>query len=228
MVITGVLLSVAAGSTALAETGPTKLEQFRRGHQAGFRLGVWSNSGDLPISLDTSGVVQYQASVGNTSFYAEAYLGIRLMPQAMLEFTGGMVNRGAVTVQSGGYVYYGNISLYPLTVRLKLYPLGGLGMSFQPYVMGGGGVYFGKNNIQFSNDYFAAYAERSVTDFNVVFGGGIDWPIASKIALDVQAAYLPMTFSKGLFGARDYSGVAITVGIKYVLPSLKGKQSPRH
>jgi hypothetical protein len=225
---TAFVLIAIISTVAVADASLTKAEQFRKGHQAGLRLGVWSNTGDLPISLDTSGVVQYQTSIGNSSFYAEAYLGIRIMPEAMVEIAGGMVNRGEVTEQVAGNVYYGNISLYPVTLRLKLYPLGGLPLSFQPYVMGGGGVFFGKNNIQFSNDVFAAYAERSVTDFNFVFGGGFDWPIASKIALDAQAAYLPMTFKNGLFGARNYSGVAITVGIKYVLPSLKGKQTPRH
>ena len=89
-------------------------------------------------------------------------------------------------------------------------------------------MHFGKNNIQFSTDYYAAYNERSVTDFNLVLGGGVDWPISSRFALDAQAIYLPMTFSKELFGARDYSGVAITVGVKYLLPTLKGKQEQKH
>lgn len=166
-------------TSAYADTSvPTKADQFRRSHQAGIRLGVWSNTGDLPVPLDTSGSVQYRASVNSASFYAEAYLGIRIFPQAIVEIAAGIVNRGEVTVRSNGYDYYGNISLYPVNLRLKLYPIGGLRTQFQPYVTAGGGLHVGKNNIQFSSDYYAAYNERSVTDFNLVLGGGVDWPIS--------------------------------------------------
>ncbi len=219
------LLAMMSVSTASAgDTTLTKMERYRKSHQAGVRLGVWSNTGDLPVSLDTSGSTRYRAFVNSTSFYAEVYLGIRLLPQGIVEIAAGLANRGDVTVESEGYVYYGNISLYPISVRLKVYPLGGTQAPFQPYVMAGGGLHIGKNNIQFSDDYYAEYVERSVTDFNLVFGGGVDWPLSSKIALDAQAVYMPSTFSKELFGSSDYSGVAITVGVKYLLPTLRGKK----
>jgi len=227
-VVIFLLIGVTITSAFADNVALTKADQFRKSHQAGIRLGVWSNTGDLPVPLDTSGSTQYRASVNSASFYAEAYLGIRVLPQAILEIAAGIVNRGEVTVLSNGYNYIGNISLYPVNLRLKLYPIAGLRTPVQPYVMAGGGLHIGKNNIQFSNDYYAAYNERSVTDVNFVFGGGMDWPLSSKIALDMQAAYLPMTFSKGLFGSRDYSGVAITVGVKYLLPTLKGKQDQKH
>jgi opacity protein-like surface antigen len=222
------LIAITYTSAWADNTTVTKTDQWRRSHQVGVRLGIWSNAGDLPVLLDTSGSTQYRASVKSASFYAEAYLGIRIIPQAMAEIAAGIVNRGEVTVRSEDFDYYGNISLYPINLRVKLYPIAGARTPIQPYVMAGGGLHIGKNNIQFSNDYYAAYNERSVTDFNFVFGGGMDWPISSRLTLDLQAALLPMTFSKELFGTRDYSGVAVTVGMKYLLPTLKGKQEREH
>jgi len=226
--IVSLLVAITFTSVFADNTALTKTDQFRRSHQAGIRLGVWGNRGDLPTPLDMSGEDQYRADIKNANFYAEAFLGIRVLPQAMVEIAAGLVNRGEVTVRSDGYDYYGNISLYPVNLRLKLYPIAGLRTPFQPYIMAGGGLHIGKNNIQFSNDYLAEYRERSVTDFNFVFGGGMDWPLSSRMALDIQGAYLPMTFSKDLFGVRDYSGVAVTVGVKYLLPTLKGKQDQKH
>lgn len=225
-VFVAVVLSIALahGSAEAVEIAPSKADQLRRGHQAGIRFGVWGNTGKLPVSDTTSTDFSYIADVKKASFYAEAYLGIRVWPQLIVEFAVGMVNRGDVIVRSSGYNYYGNISIYPVSVRLKFYPIAGVSSPFQPYILVGGGLHIGKNNIQFSNDYYAAYNERSVTDVNGEFGGGLDWPLSSRIALDIQANYLPITFSKELFGERDYSGVAVTVGIKWLLPTLRGKQ----
>ena len=224
VVFVGLLTLACAASAVAVEAVASKGEMLRRSHQAGVRMGVWSNSGDMPVASDSIGSYRYIADVKEASFYAEVYLGIRVMRPLILELAAGITTRGDVTVRNDLYDYYGNISLYPINVRLKLYPLAGTQSPYQPYVMAGGGLHIGKNNIQFSSDYYASYYERSVTDFDFVFGGGLDWPISTKIALDIQAAYLPMKFSKELFGAQDYSGVTITVGVKYLLPSLKGKK----
>jgi len=217
------LLAALVSPVSAVDLSGSKGEALRRNHQVGVRLGVWSNSGQLPKASDSVGSYWYIADVKDASFYAEVYLGIRVMRQLMFELSAGMTNRGDVTVRNDLYDYYGNISLYPINVRLKLYPFAGTRSPYQPYLMGGGGLHIGKNNIQFSNDYYAAYNERSLTDLDFVFGGGLDWPLSTKVALDLQAAYLPMKFSKELFGAHDYSGVIITVGVKYLLPTLRGK-----
>jgi opacity protein-like surface antigen len=209
------------------EVTASKGEMLRQSHQVGVRLGVWSNAGDKPVASNSIGSLQYVADINDATFYAEFYLGIRVMRPLMVEVSAGITNRGDVTVRNDLYDYYGNISLYPINVRLKLYPFAGTRSSYQPYLLAGGGMHIGKNNIQFSTDYYAAYNERSVTDFNFVVGGGLDWPVSTKVALDLQAAYLPTTFSKELFGSRDYSGVTVTVGVKYLLPTLHGKTHQR-
>lgn len=218
------LLAASSYSVGAVEKAPTKGEALSRNHQFGVRLGVWSNSGQLPRASDSVGSYWYFADVKDASFYAEVYFGMRIMRPLILELSAGMTNRGDVTVRNDFYDYYGNISLYPINVRLKLYPFAALRSPYQPYIMGGAGLHIGKNNIQFSNDYYAAYNERSLTDLDFVFGGGMDWPLTTRIAMDFQAAYLPMKFSKELFGAKDYSGVIITVGVKYLLPTLRGKK----
>lgn len=219
--VAGFLFAV---SVSAVEITSSKADQLRMGHQAGIRLGVWGNAGKLPTTDTLSGDFSYIADIKDASFYAEAYLGIRVWSPLMIEIAVGITNRGDVTVRSNGYSYYGNVAVYPVSVRLKIYPLASVRSPFQPYLLVGGGLHIGKNNIQFSDDLYAAYNERSVTDVNGEFGGGLDWPVSSKIALDIQANYMPTTFSKELFGVKDYSGVAVTVGIKWLLPTLNGKQ----
>lgn len=218
------LLATLPNAAGAVEAAPSKGDALSRNHQFGVRLGVWSNSGQLPRASDSVGSFSYFANVKDASFYAEVFFGMRIMRPLILELSAGITNRGDVTVRNDLYDYYGNISLYPVNVRLKLYPLAALGARYQPYIMGGAGLHIGKNNIQFSNDYYAAYNERSLTDLDFVFGGGLDWPLTNRIAMDLQVAYLPMKFSKELFGTKDYSGVIITVGVKYLLPTLRGKK----
>ena len=58
--------------------------------------------------------------------------------------------------------------------------------------------------------------EASETTFDYVVGGGMDWPVASIVAMDFQVQYMPIDFSEELIGVRDYSSFTITVGVKYL------------
>lgn len=221
----GLALCLAAAGSPAADQQAASGTDFNRRHQVGARLGVWGNLGGSGPQADTIGSSYYDTDIKEASFYLEGYFGYRLSRPLVMELVGGIVNRGDVSIDDNGESFIGNLVLYPIQLRLKLYPLSGTASALQPYIMGGGGLYHGRNNIQFSNSYnpFIRYIGESQTDLNYVLGGGVDWPVAGSLALDINAAYFPIHFSKDLIFIRDYKAITVTVGAKYVLPLTRKK-----
>ncbi|MFZ1685320.1 MAG: outer membrane beta-barrel protein [Candidatus Zixiibacteriota bacterium] len=218
------LLLIFIAASLHAQTAPLTREQaFNKSHQVGARIGVWGNLGDRPPVRDSSASYQFETDVKGGSFYAEGYAAFRIWRPLMFEISLGIVNRGDVTIDDldFGYSYIGNLILYPMQARLKLYPLARSNSSIQPYLMAGGGIIHGRNNIQFSNDYYAEFNEQSATTVNFTLGGGLDFPISHQIGLDLNANYLPIHFSKELFAIKNYSALTVTVGVKYLYTSKK-------
>jgi outer membrane protein W len=216
LILSYALLGLAIPGTAQADDYPL----FNEKHQAGIRLGVWANNGESPT--DFVGISE--TSFKDANFYFEGYFAYRLLPQAMLEFSLGIVNRGSVTFKEAGATNVGNVLVHPILLQLKLYPLASLKAKLQPYLLAGGGLYYGRRRVQFttsSDVYYYGLVEQSGTDFNYVLGGGIDWPIATTIGLEVGVKYMPIEFSKKLQTIRDYDAVAFTVGVKYLYSSKK-------
>ncbi len=200
-------------------------EQFNHQSQGGIRIGVWGNLGDKPSAFGTNDTSTYTTNIKNASFYFEAYFGYRLAPAFMLEFAFGIVNRGDITVVDNGDQFIGSLLVYPIQVRGKVYPLGAKALGVQPYLMAGGGLYYGRNSIQFASTsyYFNSFTGESQTDFNFMLGGGADWPLSHTVALDGNVSYMPINFSKGLISVKNYNAFTVTVGIKYLLPLKKNK-----
>ena len=216
------IFAVGAPSESARSQAPSK--EFRTMHQAGFRLGGWANLGDSPVktATGTSGA-SYDIDFKGGAFYSEAYVGYRFSPLFMGEFSLGIFNRGEVSLVDGTDQFFGNLVVYPFTMRAKVYPLGNSKSGFQPYLSGGVAFYYARHNIQFyrSDAIFLALNTTSATDFDLIGGGGIDLPIAQKFALDFSATYMPLKFSKELMTIKDYGGLSITVGFKYLFSSMK-------
>lgn len=192
---------------------------FERRHQAGVRIGVWANNGDLPPSRleDGSGNV-LETDINSANIYLEGFGAYRLFSRGLLEFSVGFANRGDVNFLEGGREYFGNLILYPILVQFKYYlprPAG----NFLPYLEAGGGIYYGRHSVQFTNDAYFAFSEVSGTDVNYVVGGGFDWPVSHSIALGLDAKYMPISFGKGLVEITNYRAITVTVGIKYLFKS---------
>lgn len=222
--LSAAIMSLLLVGTVLADSATmSPQEHFNVSHQAGVRLGVWGNMGDKPLAYSADSVNQsyFKSNIKEANFYAEGYFGFRLSRPLMLELAAGIVNRGDVNAQEAGYVYYGNLLIYPIQLRLKLYPLGGMTMKYQPYLMAGGGLYYGRNSITLSSDYYAQYREQSRTNFNFVLGAGVDYPILTQVGLDLNFSYMPINFSSGLLEAKSYNAVTVTVGVKYLYTSRK-------
>lgn len=210
------ILPVVAGAETMARP-------FKAQHQAGIRLGGWANLGDSPTASQTSGSASYEVDFKGGAFHFEGFVGIRFSPALMGEFSLGIFNRGDVNLTDGSDQFFASLLVYPLLLKAKVYPLGNSGARIQPYLTAGGGFYYARHDIQFyrSDLFFAGFDTQSATSIEYTLGGGIDLPLASKIGLDLNVAYMPLKFSKDLITIRNYDGLAITLGVKYLFSSLR-------
>jgi outer membrane protein W len=185
---------------------------------------VWHNLGETPAAtgpLDTGGGGSgtYKTNVGDNSFVIEGHYGIDLFSGLMVEFSLGAVNRGSVTLQEGTDTDVGNLLIYPILVQLKFYPARSLKWRLQPFVLGGGGLHFGRRSVQFTNAggyYYSNWEEDSGTNFNYVAGAGLDYSLGSSVGLDFVVKYMPIHFSKSLVTIEDYDAISFTLGVKYL------------
>jgi len=198
-------------------------------YQAGARLGVWYNLGDNPPEADTANT--FTTNFHDASFFFEGFGAMRLTSMLMGELSLGIANRGSVTFDVDGRSNIGNLLMYAILVQLKFYPMASANSKLQPYVTGGGGFYYGRRTVQFTNTYpyYPGLDEKSATDFNYVLGGGFDYKVASMVALDFNVKYMPAYFGgDGLMTVNDYGALAFSIGAKYLTSgSSKDKESRR-
>ena len=212
-------------------TAPVDL--FLTQHQAGLRLGVWSNQGELPPTAGdiTSGETDiitgfFKTSINSASAYVEGYFGYRLSSRLVGELSLGTVNRGSVTLAdtsgTSAASDVGNLMIYPVLAQLKLYAPKIPNTNLHPFILAGGGLHYGRRNVQFTNsqNYYANWQEETATDFNYVVGGGFDWPIAGSIGLDFTVKYMPINMS--LVVIDKYDALAFTIGVKYLYIQKQG------
>ena len=217
LVLTGLILFCFSAAEIRAASADDSAELFPNQHQAGFRLGVWNNRGDTPPPAgQVNETGEFKTNIHGSSAYVEAYFGYRLLSLAMVELSLGSVNRGSVTITDQGASDIGNLIIYPVVVQLKFYTGRLPGTKLYPFGIIGGGLYHGRRNVQFtsSQSYYSNWQEESATDFNYVVGGGIDWPIASQIGLELCVKYMPMNLSLVTIEKQD--ALAFTVGVKYL------------
>ena len=131
------------------------------------------------------------------------------------------------------------MQIYPILAKLKFFPFGATNfcafssqrLNIFPYLVLGGGFYYGRHDIQIATGYEAYirqnFGEDSRTAVTYVLGAGFDWPLASVVALDFQAQYMPIEFSGDLVGIDDYRALTITVGVKYLMSKNKNNQHNR-
>ena len=230
MIVTLSFLFLLVVTGAAQTVDPAEL--FGKQHQAGVRIGVWSNHGDLPGDTSSEGNSYFLSDIGSGSFHFEAFAAYRISRLLVGELSVGVVNRGSVQQQirdlGGTTNYFGNLILYPILAKIKTYPFKqGLG-SLNPYLIVGGGICYARHDLfaASSESFYSGYLEEeSAVSGSLVFGGGVDRPLASVIGLDFQVEYISVGFSEGMFRAKDWSGLTVTVGVKYLFePKKKNKE----
>ncbi|MFZ5980014.1 MAG: outer membrane protein [Candidatus Zixiibacteriota bacterium] len=200
-----------------------KSSTFNQRHQAGIRIGLWHNLGDDAVVDSTFGGLSWKTDIGNNNFYFEAFGAYRINSLAMAELSFGFVNRGSVTLYEDPYSYVGNLLVYSIMLQLKVYPVPTLPGRFHPFLMGGGGLFYGRHDVQFTTDYdfFYYFNEKSATDFNYVIGGGVDWQLTDYLGVDFSVKYMPIGFNKDLVTMTDYDALTFSAGVKYLFESSK-------
>lgn len=216
-----VILFMVAANTLAGEEKKRDHGLFNQQNQVGIRLGIWSNRGDSPLEIDTINL--FETNFNDENFFFEAFYGFRLHSMLVGEISLGVVNRGSVTVREEGRENAGNVVLYTILGQGKLYPLSILRLPIHPYLTLGGGIFHGRRTVEFTTgDYFTAgLDEESGTDFSYTVGGGVDWPLGSRIGLELNMRYMSVDFSDRLMTISDYDAFTISVGIKYLYKSGK-------
>ncbi|MDD4052109.1 MAG: outer membrane beta-barrel protein, partial [candidate division Zixibacteria bacterium] len=114
-------------------------------------------------------------------------------------------------------------------VQLKLAPLG-VNRSFQPYLLGGGGLIVGKENtdivLSYGNYVDPYYVEESKTAFGYVVGAGVDIALSRQLGLTFSGKYHSIKFGSDLAGISDYSGTSAAVGLMYFIQNKKQHSEP--
>ena len=224
-VILAVVLAISLSARAQGDKTAVQMTYYNS-HQTGVRLGGWANLGDSPADSvgGATSTAFYVTDFNGGSFYIEGFVAYRLSSALLVEISGGVASRGEVTlVEEDGSSYYGSMHIHPIMLKFRLYPMESLARRFHPYLMAGGGVYYGRHDIQIElgGDVWRAFDEDSQTKLGYVLGGGFDWSAASKIALGLNMQYMPIKFSDKLIGIDDYSALTITLGVNYLFTSGK-------
>jgi hypothetical protein len=202
-------------------------EQPDRKYQVGGRLGVWGNRGDLPPATLEDSISLLRTDIADANIYLEGFGSYRIMPRGLLEFSIGFVNRGDVNLRVSGREYFGNLVLYPILLSFKYYFASPTGSGMRPYLQVGGGLYYGRQGVQFTNDPFFAFNQDSEVTLNYVAGGGLEWPVSGSLALEFNARYMPVNFGEDLVLVQDYQAVTVTAGIVYLFSATKNPRPPR-
>ena len=209
----------------LSEITEEKTITLNNKHHLGARIGTWINNGETPpeIAFSIDSTAQIFTDINDVNFFIEGYFAYNIFSSAFIEFSLGLVNRGAVTVvETQGTDTtrdIGNLMVYPMLVTFKYYPMGSMSSKIQPYFSLGGGLYYGRRDIQITSNYYNAYYGNngdSETDFNYTLSGGFNWLLNNSLALDFNVKYMPVNFSTSLVSIKDYKATSITVGIIYM------------
>lgn len=214
-------LSLFGGGDTVAQENKREAdESFKYRHQIGGRLGVWANNGSTPIPLGPS-QPNYDSDFGGANFYIEFFFGYRLATSLLIESSLGIVNRGDVTQAETDLRFstVGQLNIYPILVKAKFYPFAGSRLRVQPYLIAGGGLYHGRQSIQFTQfgQINTSGLEDTETDFNYVLGGGFDYSISGPFSLNLNGVYMPINFTNELITITDYQSVVVTFGLTYSL-----------
>jgi len=210
-----VIVLIAVPAAALEKAPADKLLAGNYS-MIGLRLGLWADESNEKPN-DTT----IDADFPSTSFFTEFFYDFRLMRMVMVELSMGIASRGDAVIRKADDKYIGSINLYPLLAQLKISPLSGRSRTVCPYILGGGGVVWGRQNIDYITSadpyYNPGRVNNTETAFIGVVGGGVDFALSEQIGLNFSAKYLPISFRGSLAGVKEYTGISFAVGVAYYL-----------
>ncbi len=177
----------------------------------GGRIGVWVNDGDKGVTT-----VPGIGELSGSSPYAELFYNHGFSNWFRGEVALGISKRSELV--SDQLTVIGGVNLYPLQFSLKFYPLGPLSISkAHPFVQSGIGFSIASQSVRSLGSFTGG--SNTQTDVDIMFGGGLDIPVAEKIGVTLAGKYHRIDFgSQQFLGASDFSGFSFSAGIVYLFP----------
>lgn len=205
---------VLVGSVARAQEKP---DAPRYVGTLGVMLGVYSadnlDSADLGsgISRQRRSSDMYLMITGTRRFTGHLSIVASL----------GALARGDAFIRQGGYLTRAKLTIFPLSLGLRLYPVAlAPGRRIFPYLSAGGSLVLGVQVFESSTFQFD-YSSDTRATLGGNMGAGVDYRVAEKILLGLYGGYQRARFSTPLSdlpgGVSDFSGPQFLFTFSYLI-----------
>jgi hypothetical protein len=183
----------------------------------GVMLGVYS-ADNLDSADLGSGISRQRRS-------SDMYLVIagtrRLTGHLSVAASFGALARGDAFIRQGGYLTRAKLTIFPLSLGLRLYPVAlAPGRRILPYLSAGGSLVLGVQVFESSTFQFD-YSSDTRATLGGNMGAGVDYRVAEKILLGLYGGYQRARFSKPLSdlpgGVSDFSGPQFLFTFSYLI-----------
>ncbi|MGB8658260.1 MAG: hypothetical protein WCE90_10830 [Candidatus Zixiibacteriota bacterium] len=187
----------------------------------GLRMGFWSavQAKHIPVTPDQEILSKVTAPYGELVIFTGLKKGFGL------EFSLGSYYRGETryTVTQG--YFFKRVTIYPVSVQLKFYPLYAVKKSrWQPYLDSGIGFISGIEDLRLGeyagSQLFVETGTSTHATLGWQAGGGLDFELSRRLVIAADCKYRGVKFNQDVGGLRDYSGPEVTLGVIYILKKI--------
>ena len=188
----------------------------------GLRLGLWSAETLDETVLDSSFTRVRTASDLFLSFNVVR----RIVGPLAAEVSISGLSRGDALIREGDVVVRrASVSIYPINIGLRFYPLAPNGeRRIMGYLSGSGSLVLGvqtfkESGFQYTNSF--NYSSETDVTLGGAVGAGLDYMITDRAYLGLYGGYQQAEFSKPLSdlpgGVTDFSGPQFTITFSYLI-----------
>jgi hypothetical protein len=184
---------------------------------AGGQFGPWL-AGDFGKDLALTGG---RFKGNETGFHLEFIYRPYLRGIFSGDISLGAISRGQLRITQsdsiGTITSFGDVTLYPVSVGLRIAPFAArTSWSVQPILSGGGSLLIltQRGETRFANRFRIDI--DSHTEFGFYAGAGLNWILGHKFMLTGMAKYQYAEFDKDLLAGGSYSGMQILIGAAYI------------
>jgi hypothetical protein len=193
----------------------------------GIRMGFWS-------ALDAKNIQSpppLEILTKVTAPYGEFFISNGLKKGFAFEFSVGSYYRGETRYSDTLGYYWKRVSIYPISVVTKYYPLFSRPHPtdpgdnlWQPYLDAGISVVSGIENLRLGEYAGSSTLVGDYTNTYLTFGGfagaGMDFVLSRLFVLGLDFKYRWVNFGEQVGGLKDYSGPEATLGLSYILKGM--------
>jgi len=220
-ILIGCLLLLLVARTAHPQE-PEPEPEPRYVGSLGIMLGVYSAD-----KLEDANLVN---GVSRQRRVSDMYLLVsgtrRLAPHFALAASIGALARGDSFIRQGSELTRARLTIFPLSLGLRVYPVAlAPGRRILPYLSGGGSLILGVQVIE-SSTFQSSYNSDTRATLGGSVGAGMDFRVAERMLLGFYGGYQNARFSKPLSdlpgGVSDFSGPQFLFTFSYLISGAPG------